>query len=353
MQMTQRKLSPRDAVERWLDSIRPDRSDQTVSTYWYRLKLFVEWCEQEHVESISDLDGWLIDSYKTYRRGVNPSQSTLKNEFSTLKNFLEYCARIELVDESLPEKVEVPSVSKQDRSSDIILEPADATALLTYYRNSDGQYGTRGHALLELTWHTGARVGGIQSLDLDDEDAKAGTRYLLFKNRPEEDTRLKKGYAGERAIGLPESVWGVLDHYKRHYRIDITDDYGRKPLITSTHGRPTKGTLRNWMYEATIPCHHTDCPHGKRRATCEWTDYNHASNCPSSRSPHQVRSGAITWMLNKGMPIGKVADKVNATEDMIREHYDKPDPVDELLERRIEFSEQLDIGNQEDGYNDK
>ena len=55
-------------------------------------------------------------------------------------------------------------------------------------------------------------------------------------------------------------------------------------------------------------------------------------------------------MLNKGMPIGEVSDKVNATEDVIREHYDKPDPVDELLERRIECSEQLDIGNQEDEH---
>jgi len=56
-------------------------------------------------------------------------------------------------------------------------------------------------------------------------------------------------------------------------------------------------------------------------------------------------------MLNKGMPIGEVSDKVNATEDMIREHYDKADPVDELLERRIDYSERLDIEMEDDNGN--
>lgn len=36
--------------------------------------------------------------------------TSLNSELGTLKRFLEYCARIEVVDESLPEKVVVPEV---------------------------------------------------------------------------------------------------------------------------------------------------------------------------------------------------------------------------------------------------
>lgn len=350
MQMTKRDLAPREAMERWLDSLRVEKSDQTVSTYYYRLKLFVEWCDEQAIDSMRDLDGWTLDSYETHRRSKHPSPSTMKNEFSTLKNWLAYCARIEVVDETLPEKVEVPTVDKADRSSDISLTDDAAAALLTYYRNSD-EYAARGHTLLELLWHTGARVGAIQSLDVGDwQETESGQRYLLITNRPSQGTRLKKANQGERPVLLSETVWDVVDTYVRQHRHNVTDEYGREPLITSTDGRPAKGSLRDWTYQATIPCKHSDCPHGKDSDTCDWTSYNRASQCPSSRSPHQIRTGAITWMRNQGIPAEEVAQRVNASVETIEEHYDKQSAVDEMLERRAQYTADLDI-QQEDNSN--
>jgi len=344
-------LSPRDARDRWLDKLRVQYSDQSISTYFYRLKLFVEWAEENGIESMADLSGWDLESFETHRRGEDLALPTLKNEMSTLKNWLEYLANAEIVDESLPEKIDVPQVPPQDRSSDVLLTETDANQLLDHYRTTESEYGTREHVLLELAWHIGARCGALRALDLRDiRETDSGERYLIFVNRPETDTRLKKGQSGERPVVLSDPVWDVVDAYIENYRLDVRDEHGRQPLITSQSGRPTTGTMRDWMYMATIPCRHGPCPHDKDPQTCEYTSYARVSGCPSSRAPHHVRTGSITWMLNRGIPVEVVAERVNSSASTIEEHYDKEDPVQEMLKRRETFLRDLDIDTESDDH---
>jgi len=105
-----------------------------------------------------------------------------------------------------------------------------------------------------------------------------------------------------------------------------------------TQGRPPPNTLRNWSYLATEPCLHSPCPHGKERETCEWAQYHGASKCPSSRAPHHIRTGAITWMLNLGWPVADIAERVNSDPKTIEQHYDKAD-VEERRRRQRERME--------------
>lgn len=88
------------------------------------------------------------------------------------------------------------------------------------------------------------------------------------------------------------------------------------------------------MYLATVPCLHTTCPHGNDPDTCEFLDYTKASQCPSSRSPHHVRTGSITWQLNRGIPIDAVAKRVIPSERTLKRHYDQPTKLEDLEERR-------------------
>jgi site-specific recombinase XerD len=352
--MTRRELSPRDAVNRWLDSIRLDRSDETLSTYWYRLKLFVEWCEDQGVESMDAVDGFVLDEYIAHRRSVGPTTNTLKNESTTLKNFVEYCEGLGVVEGEIHDSIDVPTVPREEQSSNIKLAAEDARALIEYYRDEPKWYGSRRHALLEVLWHSGARVGEIHALDLDDlEQLPDGTRYLVFRNRAESGTRLKKGPRGERPIRFGDEVWAVFDHYVEHSRIDTTDDYGRDPLFTSNQGRASRNALRQWTYRATVPCVHSPCPHDKDPQTCEHLEHNSSSGCPSSRSPHQIRTGAITWLRDQGYGEDEVAQRVNASVETIRDHYDKQDPIEEMLRRRDDLST-LDItGEDEDAGEDR
>lgn len=50
-------LSPREALERWLEKVRVSMAEASVSASHYQMKLFVEWCEQQGSTSIGELDG--------------------------------------------------------------------------------------------------------------------------------------------------------------------------------------------------------------------------------------------------------------------------------------------------------
>jgi integrase len=269
--------------------------------------------------------------------------ATLEGEMWTLKKFTEYMEQLGAVEKDLSDGVRIPDISDEERSDDTRLATEDAIALLRYYRDAPEWRGKRGHAFLELAWNVGARMGGLRALDL--RDVHLDERYVEFKHRPETDTPLKNKFQGERAVAITGEVADVLRRFIEYHRHDEHDEHGRQPLLASSKGRPTTNTLRNWSYLATEPCIFMDCPHGKARETCDWAVYNHASQCPSSRSPHQIRTGSITWQLNRGVPPQVVSERVNASLDTIEQHYDKETPVERMERRRRQHVQNLTLND--------
>ena len=341
-------MSVRKAVERYLRRRRSDATDASVKSWKYRLKLFTEWCEGVGVDAVGGLRPYDVDEYFDLRSG-RVAPSTLESEMWTLKSFLRYLEeQLGAVQDDLSESVRIPDLDPEDRSDDTSLRPEDAFTLLDHYRDDETVRATRAHAFLELAWYTGARQGGLRSLDV--RDLHVDEEYIEFRHRPDTGTPLKNKIRGERPVGLPSTVIDVLAEYIRKNRHDVSDEYGRQPLLPSSKGRPTNNTVRNWSYRATQPCIHSDCPHGKSRGTCEWREYVVASKCPSSRSPHKIRTGSITWQLNLGLPPEVVAERVNASVSVIEEHYDWATEEErwrrrrDRMESRREYVEQLDLG---------
>jgi len=334
-------MSPRDARDRYLDHRRTDASESSVKSWHYRLKHFVEWAEENGLDDVRDLDGWTIDEYETHRRSAGISAVTLNAEMQTLTNWLEYLARIEVVDADLPERVHVPKVPDGEDTNDELLEQSEAYALIQSFRETPSRFGIDKHAVFELLWFTGCRLGAARSLDLRDYDSDE--HYVEFRHRPELDTPLKNDSDGERAVGLPPSVCDVLDEYIEEYRIDSHDDHGRQPLFTTVQGRPAENTLRVWCYLATQPCLHEACPHGMDRDTCDFVHVHHASKCPSSVSPHRVRTGSITWQRDMGLPAEIVAERVDATLEVIESYYDKATARQRLEKRRRPYISDLEL----------
>jgi site-specific recombinase XerD len=332
------------AVDRYLQRRRADATDSTIKSWRYRLKLFVQWCEGKSIKEVGQLTPFLLDEFYDIRSGaVEPS--TLEGEMWTLKSFLEYMEQLGAVEDDLAEAVRVPKVDREDRANDERLSTEAALPLIEFFRSSDVYRATRGHAFLELAWHTGARIGGIRSLDI--RDVNYDEEYVEFHHRPETDTPLKNKREGERPVAVPAEVMRILQEYIRDHRKDTHDDHGRQPFLTTRDGRPTANTIRIISYQVTQPCFHSPCPHGRERPSCDYTRRHAASKCPSSRSPHKIRTGSITWQLNIGFPPQVVAERVNASIGVIEQHYDKESPYERMEQRRRPY-----IENMENQYDD-
>ncbi|MFB6127182.1 MAG: tyrosine-type recombinase/integrase [Halolamina sp.] len=280
------------------------------------------------------------------RSSAGTSPSSLHNEMETLKAHIEYLERIEAVEDGLSEKVHVPTVPEEERSRDTRLSTDQALTLLKHYRNDDVMYGSRFHVTLELFWHTGARMGAIHGIDLQDFDP--GERCVEFVHRPNTGTPLKNKINGERMVSLREPVVEAIQTYIRSNRRDMADEFGRSPLFTTAHGRASKTAIRTWCYMSTHPCVAQPCPHGHEKATCEFRGYATASQCPSAYGPHHVRTGSISWHRDRGVPKEITGERVNASEDVIDRYYDKSTKHERMELRRRPHLDKVDIEEEDD-----
>lgn len=335
-------ISPRDAVRRFLNARKPESTSQSIESYWTRLKPWIQWCQAQRIEHVGELSGWDFDEYKNARSGDGIATITLYGEFHTLRQLTKYLVSVDAVDSDLPEKVGemIPVVPDGEDSNDVMLEPADALAQLRHYRSSP-QRASLLHTFLEIAWFTGARRAGIQGLDVQDFDYD--DCILDFRHRPETETTLKKGSKGERPVAIPQRVADIIQEYIEENRWDRHDEHGRQPLLTSMQGRPTETTITVWGYKATFPCIRTSCPHGKEPETCDFKCHSKASKCPSTRSPHRIRTGSITWQHDIGFPPEVVAERVNSSPETIKKHYDKASRREKLERRRRPFVDQMDL----------
>lgn len=318
-------ITPAAALDYYLDARRYDIRDTTLRTHKARIKSFVDWLEDQGINNMNDVDLQVIHAYRVYKREDNGDDSrcnsvTMQGQVSTLRRFLDHLADIDAVSEELPERIRLPKVNGED-SRDTLLDRGRANAILDYLR--EFQYASPEHVTLLLMWRTSARRGGIRAFDLEDFDKD--DRALCFRHRPKTGTPLKNGKRGERDVSLTAPVSNVLEDYiSSPNRHDITDKYGRSPLITTQYGRPSVGTYQNWIYGVTRPCIIGDpCPHDYDPNTCEFTQYDKASGCPSSVSPHAIRTGSITAFRDAGTPRQVVSDRGDVSEKILEKHYDK------------------------------
>ncbi|MFD1634650.1 tyrosine-type recombinase/integrase [Haloplanus ruber] len=346
--MSDRELTPADALKRFIAKRQNKNTDKTVRSYKNRLRQFVRWAhEHDEIETMSDLDGWLVDEYERFLDERGDAPATVQGKMVSLNELAKYCVRIGVAEEGLPNSVEIPKLSKDEQTKDDKLEADDATRVIEFYRQSTSEYGTVHHVLLEVLWHIGARTGCVRALDLGDWYPEE--RKLKFRHRP--PTRLKDGSEHERNVVLPEPIADALNFYIERERAEKKDDNGRTPLFTTRFGRPAGSTIQTWAYQATQPCVAIACPHNRQRDKCEFTTKSHASKCPSGRSPHAIRTGSITWQLNRGLSYVKVAQRVASKPETIRRYYDKAD-LDDALDRRRPDTENLDILTDSDEEDD-
>jgi len=312
------------------------RSELTTETFrkqGQRLRAFLAFCEEKQIDDLNDLSGRDLYRYRIWRKEGNEhyepvKKITVRANLSTLRTFLQFAESVNAVETGLSHKVQLPDVDKESR--DTILEADRAERILDHLEKFG--YASREHVLFAIMWRTAARAGSVRALDLKDFDADEPC--LVFRHRPETGTPLKNKERGERDVFVDSHFADVIHDYIEMNRHDKTDEHGREPLLTTRQGRPVVPTLRADCYKVTLPCRYSGCPHDRDPETCVWTESGQRSKCPSSRSCHSLRRGSITDHRNRGITAELVSDRVDATPEVIEEHYDERTNREKMRVRR-------------------
>jgi integrase len=335
-------LAPEQAKKLYIEGRRDELAEATLDSHGYRLDAFVAWCEEKDIENLNELSGRDLYEYRVWRREGEYADDgpvtgiTLRGNLATLRAFLHFAADIDAVPEALAEKVALPNLDPGEDVSDTTLDPERAKRVLEHLNRFE--YASRAHVTVLLAWHTGARTGGLRALDVRDCDLDGDDPGIEFKHRSK--TPLKNKATGERWNAISTRVARILKDYIDTNRHDVTDDEGRRPLITTIRGRPHPGTIRHVVYCATRPCQYgAGCPHDRDPETCEAATHDGASKCPSSRSPHDVRSGRVTAYRRGDVPRQIVSDRLNASEDVLDKHYDRRGERERAEQRRDHIEE--------------
>lgn len=330
--MSLEPIKPDRALELYIADRENSVSQATIYSHRSRLGHFVRWCGNEEIPNLNDLSGRQLHEFRIWRRmegGLAPA--TEKTQMDTLRVFIKWLESIDSVEQDLHTKVLSPNLTGDDNVRDDMLDSERANRILNYLGKY--QYASRPHIVLALMWHTMMRVGEIHALDCEDYNPTKQSLEVL--HRPETGTTLKNQGEGERLVALSEEVCELLDDWLEHTRPAVTDDHGRKPLISTQEGRAHTTTLRGDCYRFTRPCVVTgECPHGREIKHCKATAYDGASECPSVESPHALRRGGITHALQEGWRTKAVGDRANVSETVLSMHYDARSEQEKMEQRR-------------------
>jgi integrase len=330
-------LPPEEGVERFIRHREPSVRDSTIANAKTRLRHFLDWCEEYDIDNLNDLTGRDLADFVAWRRG-EIAALTLQKQLSTVRVALRYWADIEGVPEGLAEKVHAPELPDGAEARDVHLSADRAKEILDYL----GRFhpGSRDHVVMALLWRTGMRRSALRSLDV--EDLRPDEHAIVLEHRPETDTKLKNGEDGERWVYLGPRWYQIVDDYLSNPdRYDLEDDHGRRPLVTSWEGRPTGDTIYKWVNKATHPCRLGPCPHDRDPDDCEALGSDgYASKCPSARSPHAIRRGAITHHLNQSTSPETVSERMDVSLDVLYQHYDARTPREKMEVRKRNLPDQ-------------
>lgn len=133
-------LTPRQGAQDYLDG-RTDLTQSSKENHKYRLRRFVEWCEENEIENLNDVTGRTLHRFKVWR-AEDVNNVTLKNQLGTIRVFLRFCEKMDAVQKDLSEKLELPELGIDEDVDDTTITSEEADAILSYlnryeYASSD------------------------------------------------------------------------------------------------------------------------------------------------------------------------------------------------------------------------
>ena len=308
--------------EKFLEYKQDTQKASTARAYKFPTRSLVTYANKRDVRTPEDLTKGLVNNWIDNRReSVKPI--TVKNNAKHVRVFLKWMAQRDYTDWGIHLKLSIPDVPDRGEVNESMIPEDRAEAVLEYLDTY--HYGSTYHALFYTMWHTGCRISGAISLDVEDFNVDPyGDNILKFNNRPETDTPLKNHSKSEREVNISDGLKEVLNDYLNAYHHDTQDEWGRNPLFTTEYGRMSRQTAYKNIVAVTRPCVVTnECPHDRAIDECEAAEIKEkAPACPSSVSLHPIRKGSISNHLNEGWPKEQLSQRADVSVDVLEKHYD-------------------------------
>jgi integrase len=328
-------VDPESAVELYISDRKPELADSSVYAHRSHLSHFIQWCEQNDISDLSKLTGLKIKEFAAWRRETGDVNTvTMNTQLSTLSVFIQWCESVEAVRDGLSDAVHVPTLSDGEDERDEMLDAQVAEKIIEYLDRY--QYASVEHVTMLLMWRGLLRRGAIRAIDVDDTDLADEKPSIELNHRPESGTPLKNEYDADRYLALQDETATVLQDYIDHHRVDVIDDQGRSPLVSSSNGRRHVSSIQSIAYSITRPCAvGAECPHDRDPESCDAAQRRQwASQCPSSKSPHAIRRGAITHWLRSDVPERIISDRASTSIEILSNHYDQRTEREKSEQRR-------------------
>lgn len=301
---------------------RQNRSPATRAQYKRTVPTFIDFAEDQGVTTTDGLSISLVDSFVDRLQQCHSADATVLTYTKNVRAWLRWLSKRGECSDRVCQLLDPDELGLTPRARDEALPASEASAILEQLRQR--RYGSMIHALLELTWNGGMRIGGVHSLDLQDFDPD--NRELQIRHRLESGTRLKNGSEdkntpgdGERNITLAASVIEAVSVYIETERPAVTDEYGREPLFTTPYGRAARSTIRRKLYQA------TSCrwgPESREKQDCDGSCDPDSDVCSYSYFPHAIRRGAIVRHLSGGLSPSIASERFDVSVQTLKKHYD-------------------------------
>ena len=249
--MSLEPIDPETALELYLADRENELAEASLEAHRYRLGHLIRWCDERDITNLNTLTGRQLHEYRLWRRNEGDlSKVAEKTQMDTVRVFIRWLESIDGVEQDLSEKVLSPSITPDENSREVMLDTERATEVLTHLEKYE--YATIDHVAIALMWHTMMRVGAVHALDVQDYDGEE--QFLQVRHRPDTGTPIKNKGDGERLVALSDQVSSLIEDWLDNQRPEVTDVYGRCPLLPSRQGRARKTTPRDYVYRWSRPC---------------------------------------------------------------------------------------------------
>lgn len=204
--MKLKQTSPQDAEHRYLKDKETHVSKKILYNYSTTLDSFTDWVTDQGIDYMQDVDSDYIDQFKHYRLS-SVKVITARNDMMTIRNFIEYCERIQAVPRGLSERI--PKTDESDEIYDDLLTREEARAIQDHLEKFE--YASDRHVIFLVLWKTGTGLSGLRAIDFDDFDTARPA--LEIRHRPESGTPLEKKQKGERDVIISRGTADVISDY--------------------------------------------------------------------------------------------------------------------------------------------